>query len=298
MDALTDRVKSTIRKLKQPGVKRTLFLANISAVTYYWVISILVTFLTLYVTLPKIYKDNPSTMYFHQVAYMFIFVNMNVNYVLSLLKTSYFEAIGTNANINAESASKGWGYCTPCQQYIPPRCHHCIVCEKCILKRDSHCFFTGHCIGHRNQRYFIVFLFYAILAGLYGFIGLGAFVSAYIGPIFSFNIINFVYPIASFKWMTGSMPGFVYGCLTIFYMCFTIVCGCSFLFYMHFTHALNGQTSHEASTGVTKYRHTSLNNLNDVFGPFWIVGFLVPTPFAQPSDGVTWSHIHKDVKGY
>ncbi|XP_072032162.1 LOW QUALITY PROTEIN: palmitoyltransferase ZDHHC22-like [Amphiura filiformis] len=295
MEALKERVKSTIWKLKQPGVKRTLLLANIGGVAYTWLTSIVVTVLTLFVTLPTLYEDNPAALRFQRVLFTFIIVSMMVNYILSIFKNSYFDAKMTNAN-TAESASKGWAYCTPCQQYIPPRCHHCIVCEQCVLKRDSHCFFTGQCVGHRNQRYFVVFLFYAAVAAFYAVLGL-SFISLHVGSFFSSNIVYYIYPIATFMWMAGSLPGFVYLSLTIFYMCITIVGGCTFLFCMHFYHALNGQTSHEATTGVTKYRHTSLKNLHDVFGSFWILNFLLPMPFAQPSDGITWSQC-KELKGY
>ncbi|XP_067936549.1 palmitoyltransferase ZDHHC20-B-like [Watersipora subatra] len=58
----------------------------------------------------------------------------------------------------------GWKPCTVCSCYKPPRCHHCPVCNVCVLKRDHHCFFARQCVGLNNQRYFLVFNFWAVLA--------------------------------------------------------------------------------------------------------------------------------------
>ena len=97
--------------------------------------------------------------------------------------------------------------------------------------------------------------------------------------------------------MIGNMQTFVYGSLTILYMSLAIVCGCTGLFIMHFRHALQGQTSHEADAGSTKYSHTALKNLEDIFGKFWILSFVFPVPTSQPGDGITWNQC-KEVKGY
>ncbi|XP_001359536.4 probable palmitoyltransferase ZDHHC24 [Drosophila pseudoobscura] len=56
-----------------------------------------------------------------------------------------------------------WHYCASCEIMVPPRAWHCRLCKTCCLKRDHHCTFSANCIGHRNQRYFLVFLFYGTL---------------------------------------------------------------------------------------------------------------------------------------
>lgn len=61
----------------------------------------------------------------------------------------------------------GWKPCVVCSCYKPPRCHHCPLCDVCVLKRDHHCFFAMQCVGLRNQRFFLVFNFWAVLLVLF-----------------------------------------------------------------------------------------------------------------------------------
>lgn len=56
-----------------------------------------------------------------------------------------------------------WKPCIVCSFYKPPRCYHCPICNVCVLKRDHHCFFAMQCVGLHNQRYFVVFNFWATL---------------------------------------------------------------------------------------------------------------------------------------
>uniref|UniRef100_A0A5S6R1Y5 Palmitoyltransferase n=1 Tax=Trichuris muris TaxID=70415 RepID=A0A5S6R1Y5_TRIMR len=53
-------------------------------------------------------------------------------------------------------------YCKICKGYKAPRSHHCRKCNRCILKMDHHCPWINNCCGFRNQRFFIMFLFWAV----------------------------------------------------------------------------------------------------------------------------------------
>mmetsp|Transcript_4299 Transcript_4299/g.7544 ORF Transcript_4299/g.7544 Transcript_4299/m.7544 type:complete len:264 (-) Transcript_4299:768-1559(-) len=68
-------------------------------------------------------------------------------------------------------------YCEICKHFIELRAHHCRVCDVCVSRFDHHCWFVSKCIGIRNQRYFLFFLFFALISlmfllsfGLYDFI--------------------------------------------------------------------------------------------------------------------------------
>ena len=51
--------------------------------------------------------------------------------------------------------------CAECRHRRPPRAHHCRYCGSCVLKRDHHCLLVGRCVGLRNQRHFVVFVFWS-----------------------------------------------------------------------------------------------------------------------------------------
>ena len=57
--------------------------------------------------------------------------------------------------------------CPKCNHAKPERCHHCSVCKACVLKYDHHCPYIGTCVGFRNQKFFILFLIYALITCAY-----------------------------------------------------------------------------------------------------------------------------------
>lgn len=61
-------------------------------------------------------------------------------------------------------------FCQKCSMKRPGRAHHCKLCNKCVLKMDHHCPWIMNCVGHANQKYFVLFLFYATLGDLIGFV--------------------------------------------------------------------------------------------------------------------------------
>jgi hypothetical protein len=56
--------------------------------------------------------------------------------------------------------------CDFCKIKKHERSSHCSICGVCILRRDHHCVFIGTCVGLSNTRFFINFLFWALVKAI------------------------------------------------------------------------------------------------------------------------------------
>mmetsp|Transcript_14683 Transcript_14683/g.33032 ORF Transcript_14683/g.33032 Transcript_14683/m.33032 type:complete len:276 (+) Transcript_14683:96-923(+) len=63
--------------------------------------------------------------------------------------------------------------CTKCKAPKPPGAHHCSVCGRCILKMDHHCPWVNNCVGAKNQKHFLLFVFYVQLQCWLAVVSLG-----------------------------------------------------------------------------------------------------------------------------
>lgn len=69
---------------------------------------------------------------------------------------------------------EGVEQCSKCKAPKPPRAHHCSVCKRCIMRMDHHCPWVNNCVGARNQKHFLLFLFYVFLQCVLALITLSA----------------------------------------------------------------------------------------------------------------------------
>ncbi|CAM5121133.1 unnamed protein product [Eretmochelys imbricata] len=58
-------------------------------------------------------------------------------------------------------------FCTSCLVKKPLRSMHCIACNSCTAKYDQHCLWIGQCIGVGNHYYFILFLLFLTMVGVW-----------------------------------------------------------------------------------------------------------------------------------
>ncbi|TFK36733.1 DHHC palmitoyltransferase-domain-containing protein [Crucibulum laeve] len=60
--------------------------------------------------------------------------------------------------------------CRRCGLQRPERTHHCKICNRCVLKYDHHCpvslliLWINQCVGLHNERHFVLFMVYLVLA--------------------------------------------------------------------------------------------------------------------------------------
>ena len=58
-------------------------------------------------------------------------------------------------------------YCYLCGSLKPDRCHHCSRCKACVLRMDHHCPWINRCVGFHNHKFFILFLHYVFVYGVF-----------------------------------------------------------------------------------------------------------------------------------
>ena len=56
-----------------------------------------------------------------------------------------------------------WKFCFKCESIRPPRTHHCSICNSCVMRMDHHCPWVGNCVGLHNHKYFLNFIFNAMM---------------------------------------------------------------------------------------------------------------------------------------
>ena len=280
---------------------------------------------------PYVFDDyGPWTIYYMRVICWFVFINGLANWICVILYDPSYpkskdnphldvnhrpddppdqfrpliqEATNSNQNGNGnciyDMTSKEalpWEFCDRCKRHVPPRAHHCKYCRTCILKRDHHCFMVGNCIGFKNQRYFVVLAFYAMVVGIIG----GYFTYKYLKEVYwptATGWTDLVPPIAVWRWIFGATKGHI--CLMVVHVYLEFLFG--FMGWVYFTSQFamtaGGKTLYENAKKIPiKSTNTVQRNLRSVFGDFWLLNFMFPMTlvFRQRDDGIHWEGIKYD----
>lgn len=180
--------------------------------------------------------------------------------------------------------------CPICETLTPPRSFHCSTCNICILKRDHHCTFAGTCIGHYNHRFFILFVFYMLLAT---FISL-PFNIYFLWDLLTFTELSFLatlaFPLIMF--MVDMGPDNI-DINTVYIIIFTLNIGglifCAAWFYFHYQLMITGKVVHEMRKCINSYNLGIEKNIKMVLGEKWHLTWVSPFIYSQlPSDGITF----------
>lgn len=276
---------------------------------------------------PYLFSDySPWTQYYLKVLCCFVLVNGLANWFCVILydpsypKTKdnpflevknrdqlpdqfvpFIEQSRSNENGHSmyEISSKDgleWSYCDKCDMHIPPRACHCKYCKKCILKRDHHCFMVGNCIGFKNQRYFAMLAFYAMITGLVGGFFNYRYVKQAVWPeLYSWGELFF--PVAIWKSLFGAVQPL--HALLILHLYLEAAFGLigTVYFISQMTVCITGKTLYEVSHKLPVKNNNSISrNMRSVFGEFWALNFLFPMTliFRQRDDGIHWENIKID----
>lgn len=182
-----------------------------------------------------------------------------------------------NDGVWFDNPPRGWDFCSICHTHRPPRSHHCPLCDSCILKRNHHCHFTGVCIGLGNQRNFVFFLFWIILACCYGLLLCAPLLSKHYIPLELSWRVLFGYFFPPFYIF---MPLLGYSTWSGFFVMLTVAAQSVSLL---FTSALlqhqiklifNNQTDYDHRKKNFGYSKGTIFNLRLIFGPHLILAFL------------------------
>ncbi|KAL4218227.1 hypothetical protein ACF0H5_022963 [Mactra antiquata] len=256
--------------------------------------------------LPLIYDKSPWKLVYAQYLMKYICFCIVSNYILTVFHAgkSHLGAFSDgnlptrnldtspncSSNLDAiSSTDSALHLCTSCDLKVPPRARHCAICQCCVLKKDHHCFFTGCCIGFYNQRYFMTFCLLGMVGGSWGIYNLGTYLSTHYGAFLSLQIVKYFLPVTFFMCLLGYTSVFEALLVMLFYLHFTSTLTSYYYFGWEMFIIYRGQTSYECMKGLKLYCDNFWMNMRSVFGPYWLIGFVLPVPIlVNEGDGKSW----------
>ena len=260
--------------------------ASIVGTVYFMSLTTFVIYLSVFEIMPVAFLHSRDTVVYHSICLLYLFLNVLGNFA---------NAHGVDTSISAlpqdllKAGRQHWdGWCKTCRARIPRRCHHCILCDKCVMKRDHHCFFIGTCVGYANQKYFVCFLFYTFVAGLYCTVLQAIYLNhKYQVPFQGTSTLVSLIPSTLYHWLyLGDISHYQGFLVLIFYGSFFsgLLSGSFFFWQMYIIY--RGQTQWEARMHIDCYSGTFKENFLDAFGTYWPLTFLLPLPLPQPGHGI------------
>ncbi|KAI6154611.1 zf-DHHC-domain-containing protein, partial [Pisolithus tinctorius] len=183
--------------------------------------------------------------------------------------------------------------CRKCNDTRPERAHHCRICNRCVLKFDHHCpVRINQCVGLYNERHFVLFMAYLVLAtSIFTILG------------FPHAFIAFGFTVA--VW-THSLPPFLF--ITTYILCLVLAFAVAIMLAWHMWGVARGETAveaqdHEVYTKWAKERGETFINSYDLgtrrnLALFFNVGeggyplytLFLPFRLMPYTDGYAWAH--------
>ncbi|CAJ0578884.1 unnamed protein product, partial [Mesorhabditis spiculigera] len=177
-------------------------------------------------------------------------------------------------------------FCVDCNRRAPIRSHHCYMCHICVLRKDHHCFITGACVGLGNQRYFIVFNFWAMIGAALCSSYILSYLDHAVQPWYPFGWVHFLAPVAVVKWILGKEL-LVNAAICVAFSFGAASCIASMAFFaIQIFYTCHGYTMYEYhSLGIREEFEGDGRTIGErmrlVFGPWWGLNFIVPCPWIH-----------------
>jgi len=179
-------------------------------------------------------------------------------------------------------------FCVKCERIKPERAHHCRICKTCVLKYDHHCPWINQCVGIRNERHFILFMFYLVLAS-------GSFVALGFQHIF----IAFDYS----DWPSEYIPRLVFIVIYVLSAALGFAVGIMLAWQLHLISSAETtvehsdfenyrrNAKHRQETFVNSYDLGRKKNISLFFNlrNYPLYTLLLPLRCAPYTDGFTWA---------
>ncbi|KAK0416525.1 hypothetical protein QR680_012541 [Steinernema hermaphroditum] len=177
-------------------------------------------------------------------------------------------------------------FCVLCNSGKPRRSYHCHSCGICTLRCDHHCFCSGACIGIANQRYFIVWIFWSILAVAVTVPYMYEYVQQYAVRSEFFGYVGYFPPIAIIRSFFGCESLSTAMVISLLYLEAYVGSMAAVLLVAQVFYVLNGFTLYEyhflrnhAKKPVKGDGGTASQRLQLIFGQHWYLSFIFPQPF-------------------
>ncbi|KAK3578256.1 hypothetical protein CHS0354_011579 [Potamilus streckersoni] len=274
-------------------------LMHLVGVVYILVFCSAVFLMEICLTLPYMKQYYHNTSSFKTFLSYYIYISIITNYLLILThqKKSHFSSDhltelpfrAGNDFQKQHDVPLDWTKCKHCNIHVPLRTRHCSVCRVCTLKKDHHCYFTACCVGFYNQKYFIIFSFYGIVGGTFALYHLIFFLNSSYAPFLSVQIYKYFLPYAFMSVLFGYTSFFELLLVMFLFLHVSSTAASTYYFLWQMFLIFRNQTSYEFLKRTRTVDMTVSEHLQSVFGPYWLISFLVPVPFLlNKGDGMHW----------
>ncbi|KAH7698193.1 Protein DHHC-10 [Aphelenchoides avenae] len=151
----------------------------------------------------------------------------------------------------------------------------------CVLRKDHHCYMTGGCVGLANQRYFIVFTFWAAIGSAYAAWLNFHYLDRFFVPYYPLGWVYYIGPIGLGRWFLGYQSFFMAFLGITWSVCAMSAIGAFCFFVAEVFYTLEGYSMQDYHINRRKYNLNAdgenwSERLALVFGRRWWLNFLVP----------------------